>query len=250
MLSSVAGRRQSKLSLESPIKSSLGFVADIRCNLRDPARRCRQSPCRTMQSPSNQISDRRLLKIPRKAFHKSRARKPDFLCKFGDSPGMLRFGMQERQTFSHNGITRRCEPANFLFRQTCHITSQRVYKERFGKFCQHCFASRLSRGGFLDQMKNRVLQPMSGTVCAKIDLESWRKALKNRPAKQRITYHVTAHETADVATSSGMHRIQVSSLDFRYDRRRLVVSRTFFAIDPVGISVRQNDHIACLKTQQ
>ena len=70
----------------------------------------------------------------------------------------------------------------------------------------------------LNQMKQRVLQPLARSISAQVNFECAWKTLQDRAAQKRIANHKAANETRDFTTAAGLHRGEVASFQLRDHR--------------------------------
>src|SRR5262249_30551361 len=68
--------------------------------------------------------------------------------------------------------------------------------------------------------------------------------IQNRPAQERITGHISAHEARDLAASSSSHRSQVACKDFAEDRRLFDYPNAFRTAHAMRVAMRQNDDVS------
>jgi hypothetical protein len=92
-VSTEAGRRHSEVSLEGPVESSLGFVADLARDLRNAVAGAGEQPRAELQPPPCQVSDGRLSKVMPKTFGKHCAGNSDRYRKIADRPGAARLAV-------------------------------------------------------------------------------------------------------------------------------------------------------------
>ena len=64
----------------------------------------------------------------------------------------------------------------------------------------------------LNQVKQRLLQPLTRSVSPQVDFECLWEALQNRAAQKRIANHKAANETRDFTATASLHCAEIVSL--------------------------------------
>src|SRR5205085_11419915 len=76
-----------------------------------------------------------------------------------------------------------------------------------------------ARRRFLNQMQNRALKPLAGSICPDIDFEDRRQSVEDRTAEVWIASHKTAHKSRGFAATSYSQRSQIAIHQLLHDLR-------------------------------
>src|SRR5262245_47734687 len=100
--------------------------------------------------------------------------------------------VQQREALADDGISRAGEPAARLIRKARNESPECIDEERFRNLRQHHVAARTIGSRLFEQVQNRLLEPLPGSIASDVDLQDRRQAVENWTREQWIERQVSA----------------------------------------------------------
>ena len=193
-LAPVPGRRHFECAPEGPVERRFRLVAHVGRDIRHSLRGRRQRLGRQTQPPARQIRDRGNREVARETLHERGAREADVRGELGNGPRVTRAAVKQREALAHDRVSCAREPPSRLIGEARDVSPHRVHEQDFRQLGEHHVAACAVRGGLLDEMQDRLLQPLPGAVGPDVHLQHGRQALENRTAEERVARQIPAHE--------------------------------------------------------
>ena len=162
----------------------------------------------------------------------------------GNGPWVARTAVKQREALAHDRVPRAREPSGRLIGKACDISSQRIHEQRFRQLGEHRVATGAIRGGLLDEMQDRLLQPVAGAIGPDVHLQH--AAASSRESARRAAGHRSSSHTR---TASSLHRHRRASATDPGSRSSRVLPRSrpgsaSAAAQMVRIPVRKHHDVA------